>query len=45
MVDLLDCWDLVLPEWVMEDVLDLFVLPGWKSLFPPEIAQHPAIKD
>lgn len=39
MVDLLDCWDSVLPDWVMEDVLDLFVLPkiqkevdGWNPL-------------
>ena len=107
MVDLLGCWDPLLPDWVMEDVLDLLILnwninpsqqkldewhwvmnwkdlmplssmvfmlekcffpkwlqvlhawvnhapnyqeivvwfTGWKSLFPPEIAQHPAIKD
>ena len=27
MVDLLDFWNPVVPDWVMEDVLDLFVLP------------------
>ena len=27
MVDLLDCWESLLPDWIMENILDLFVLP------------------
>lgn len=39
MVDLLDCWESLLPDWVIENILDLFILPkiqkevdGWNPL-------------